>query len=367
MGTHNWEVKFDSDSYYNDSSASGTFEVLWIDVPDIVYPGIENHNSIVFLSNFDDISGYLTLKIDDKEYAMEFVKNGTVIYLDNLEYRVHDYEIVLNDDELGSLTQRGSFEVRYYFEMEINGGNPVYAGIPFAVKVKAAKDATGNVTIDVGGKRYIQNIVNGSAEFDIDGLAIGNYTLVVDYPGNEVFPHLNITQNLTVNDYKIIVNYTNEESDIIKSVSLTLPDDARGNLVIYNQTGIIDNVTLVNGVARYEFTMEFGKNYSGYIIYDGRDYNVERLDYNFNLTAIVDVNDTLVIGENASLSVDMFGISGNITVYVNGVEFEPEALVSGKINVTIPSTKMHLGENIVTLKYEGDDLDYNPLIQMNML
>ncbi len=132
------------------------------------------------------------------------------------------------------------------------------------------------------------------------------------------------------------------------------------NLVIYNQTGIIDNVTLVNGVARYEFTMEFGKNYSGYIIYDGRDYNVECLDYNFNLTAIVDVNDTLVIGENASLSVDMFGISGNITVYVNGVEFEPEALVSGKINVTIPSTKMHLGENIVTLKYEDDDLDYNP-------
>lgn len=361
LGTHSWEVKFDSDSYYKDSSASGTFEVLWIDVPDIVYPGIENHNSIVFLCNFEDISGYLSLKIDGEEYALEFVKNGTVIYLDDLEYGDHEYEIVLNEDKFGSLTKRGSFKVGYYFDVEVNGGNPVYAGIPFAVKVKTAKDATGNVTIDVGGKSYTKNIVNGSAEFDIGGLAIGNYTLAVNYLGNEVFPSQNITQNLTVNDYRITVGYINEESGIIKYVSLTLPSNANGNLVIYNQTGVMDTVPLENGSARYEFTnMEFGKNYSGYILYDGVDYDVERLDYNFNLNTIVDVNDTLVIGENATLSVDMFGIAGNITVYVNNVSLKNETLVNGKINVTIPSASMHLGNNIVTLRYEGSDLDYNP-------
>lgn len=362
LGTHNWEVKFDSDSYYKDSSASGTFEVLWIDVPDIVYPGIENHNSIVFLSNFDDISGYLSLKIDGEEYALEFVKNGTVIYLDDLEYGVHGYELILVEDKFGSLTKHGSFEVGYYFDMEINRGNPVNAGIPFAVDVKVAKDATGNVTIEINGKRYTQSIANGSAKFDFDGLTPGNYTLAVNYSGDGFFPSQNITRNLTVNGYKIVVEYINAESDIIKSVSLTLPDDASGNLVIYNQTGIIYTVPLGNGFAGYEFNnMEFGKNYSGYIIYDGEDYDVERLDYNFNLTAIVDVNDT-IIGENASLSVDMFGIAGSITVYVNGNEFKTEELVSGKINVTIPSTNLYLGENIVTLKYEGSDLDYDPFV-----
>lgn len=365
IGTHTWEVTLTDDSYYNDLSLNGSFEVVWYKMPATVKIGAD----YISLDFGDDATGYVSLKIDNEDYAMEFLEDGYVkIMLDGLSEGSHTYEIAYSGDaNHEKFNKSGSFNavVNFYFDNLDYDDFYSYSN-PFIIEIRISDDATGNITINVDGTtNYTQKIVGGAVKFEIP-LGIGKHTVVAKYLGDDKYRPCEISTIFEITGYRI--QYDFGDGDEIESVSLGLPSNATGNLTIrscywdddygYQLGELIASIPLVNGNAYYSFKDNLRVE-SGMICvyYDGDDYEVEKMYLDdFFKGPIVEVSDSLVMGENGTVEINVGNATGNIIIYINNEEFKTVEIVNGKINVTIPAAKFNLDNNIITFKYSGDDL-----------
>lgn len=65
---------------------------------------------------------------------------------------------------------------------ESNG--PIDSGEDLNIVVNLPDDATGNVDIVIGGKKYTSPVNAGKAIFNIPGLAAGKYNIIAYYSGD---------------------------------------------------------------------------------------------------------------------------------------------------------------------------------------
>ena len=91
-------------------------------------------------------------------------------------------------------------------------------------------DATGSVSIVVGGKTYTAPINNGKATLDVSGLAKGTYTVTASYPGNDKYASKSNTTSFNVKaldpSVKIADDTVKQDSDLV----VELPKDATGTV-----------------------------------------------------------------------------------------------------------------------------------------
>ncbi|MCF0226839.1 MAG: Ig-like domain repeat protein, partial [Methanobrevibacter sp.] len=83
--------------------------------------------------------------------------------------------------------------------------------------IEMPKDINGNVTVTVGGKDYIVDIVNGSGVLVLSGLPAGEYTVVVYFDGNEYYAN-NTASTVFKISKKPDVKPGNDTNDKIKNV-----------------------------------------------------------------------------------------------------------------------------------------------------
>ncbi len=369
LGTHTWRVDLTGDSYYNDASLSGSFEVIWYKLPETIIIGAD----LIFLDfNDDSATGYASLKIDGKDYAMVFLEGGCVrIYTDDIPVGMHTYEFMYSGDaNHEKFTKSGSFNavMNFYFPSLMEGETYTYSN-PFGIDLGIDSDATGNVVISIDGTNYTQEIINGSVRFEVP-LAMGTHTVVARYLGDDKHSPCEISVEFTIDGYAFKVNSIYEDEDpMTESVSLSLPSDATGNMTItqyywdddYNMIiqGQIASVPLTDGYAFYSFRDNLRLDCRNVIVrYEGEDYEVEAIYLeDIICRPIIEVSDNLNIGENGTVEINVGNATGNVIIFINGEEFKMEALSNGKINVTIPADKFKLGENSIGFKYVGTDLD----------
>lgn len=375
IGTHTWKVTYHGSSYYSDASAEGTFEVVWIAIPEVVIDG--KTTVACYLDN--DATGYISLSIDGKDYAMEFVEDGYASFkLSNLTLGEHTYEFIYSGDaNHEKLTKTGSFNSTMYFEMNdwLDYDDMSAYMESYPVSFELPSDATGTITLTVGDKTYTEEVVNGAASFEITDLGLGQYELVARYSGDDKYPEKEISKKFEIIGYEIDVDYSDEdELENFISVSITLPSDATGSLVLYKENGYDEEtgeqlweefkrVGLENGKAKIlasDLILPFG-SYDFRVVYEGDEsYVVEYKDVYLSLKPTINVTESVNLGENATINIDLGDATGNIDIYINGDEFKTVELENGKVNVDVPADKLTKEENIVTFKYDGEELDYNP-------
>ena len=369
---HTWKIQFeDSSRYFKNASQTGTFEVTWIEVPEEV----NNGESYIRMDIFDEnATGYLTLEIDGKEYSTEFVNNGyAFIELDGLSLGQHSYKVTYSGDKkYGELTKSGKFNVVQLFfftnlENDYENIIPLSDFYPFYMRL--ANDTTGTVTVTVGGKTYTAEVKEGFAEINATGLGLGEYTIVAKYSGDGKYPAKEIKNNFTIKGYSIIAenDYENDELIFIK---LILPDDAKGNLTVYTAyyddwdleyhildllktTSVKNGVAIING-SDIKSLLKYGHYYLKAVYY-GEDYDVESLIEILYYSPKVNVTESVFIGEDGKISVDLGNATGNITIYLNNEKYTTSELKNGKISEVIPAFKLTLSENVIRLEYSGAD------------
>ncbi len=342
----------DMDGYYNQSSASGKITVELRGMPEEI-----SGNEPVWIPVGEN-EGYVVLKIDGRNFDTQLV-NGESVNFDTYDIigGVHTYEIELYDkNNVKIASKSGSFNMTYVFYTNIE--NPQYPLVrEFELEVTVPKDANGTVLVSVNGTNYTAMPDKGTARIVITNLKEGENNVTVSLVGDKKYPPRQIKQVINCVGYGFNVQM---DDYALYYISLQLPEDATGNITAYEiKLGSIKiiSVKLENGYARINGT-EFGFGFHQIVVkYENGGYVVEDKEIRFRNIAKVEVDTEIVVGQNASISVEM-NATGNVTVsklYESG-DFEIITVipfVNGKAqgNITLPIGSYHIG-----LEYQGVDV-----------
>ena len=214
-------------------------------------------------------------------------------------------------------------------------------------------NAQGNLTVNVAGKTYSNELINGQTSITIDKLSPGDYEAIVTYSGDRQYNKANRTFSIEIPKFKIDLNEVITTENVVSRISVSLPDDATGNL------------TLSVGTKKYTQTVNKGNaviivddlpegNYSATLTYSG-DNNYESVSKSVNIhptKILVTLDDTNVFVESGSqpkVSVKLdANATGRFTVSVDSEEY------SSDISEELIISSLGPGNYTGTLTYSGD-------------
>ncbi len=288
FGKHDVRFEYLNGSYFKPSTAYDSFNVSYIvcQVPDYVYIGKSYGSaSTVLVLLSDDATGEVKLIIDGVENSTQQVEDGSAIFgLSNLSYGNHTIALVYQNGNYPSVTKTYDVVAKYPYFFEfgdlIYGSGDAYSEMP--------EGATGVLTATIDGKQFSAAIDDkGIARFNITGIPAGEYEVTITYSGDDTYPADSSTFNITI-EYRFVDNF--EYDDVIyvgdlanKIISLILPDNATGKLVVYwdeEDLTELASKNLVNGKAQISLEEVFDginavdRSFDLEIRYVGEDYKV---------------------------------------------------------------------------------------------
>jgi len=227
----------------------------------------------------------------------------------------------------------------------------------------------GTVTINVGGRNYTANVVNGIAKINITAPnSAGTYNYNVFYNGDGTFNKQNTTftlyvnnkfVNITVNDINVNVGKT-----IIIPVTVKIVDVlASSGSVTITVDGRNYSANVVNGVANVEIIApSISNNYDMIVYYNGQGVNGTKLAHMTvnKISVNLDTNKDIIvnIGENFTVNVNVTSNesivnNGTITVNFNDEDYVVN-LVNGKASVSINAPLA--GKYTLVISYNGGNI-----------
>jgi hypothetical protein len=193
------------------------------------------------IDNEGNVSAYDSYYLPSFELAVTAV-NGTC---DESKVKVENglatAYYTLTDLNGGSLT--GSFEgisvaINFKFiksspEMTINVGNITF-GSSAEINVILDSSVTGDLIVKVGDVTQTKH-TSDSTTFIIPNLSVGNYTVEVNYTGNEIYDSVVSTAKFSVNKIPSDINISCGEIEVDKDVIFTfnVSDGATGIIEVY--------------------------------------------------------------------------------------------------------------------------------------
>lgn len=360
LGAHTLTLNYTGDGYFEPKVMSYDFNVskYVVDIPDTMY---YNNGDCIRVKLPQGATGTLIIYADGKKVKEYDVAD---IYEDLDEYGLLIYCHV---DSLN--LPLGSHNIRVYYKgnkapidvtkkitldykMQIYVGELIY-GRENYVEFKLPDDSKGSVNVTIDGKPAKYKVTeDGYYEVNVTEY-LGDHVLTVEYSGDSKYNHplkVNETFSVASNiDYESYVTYNSQGND----VSLVLPDDAKGNLVVEVDGEVYAKKAFKNGRAAISFdTLNMGY-YNVRVYYDGDDYYVE------NRTFDLSVNFNILVSSQEILfneSVDVYlklpsYINGTLTVSCNGKESSVR-MVDGYAKVSLLG--LNLGENEYSANFVED-------------
>lgn len=222
-----------------------------------------------------------TLKANDNEF--DYVYKEAYIELKNLSPGNHSVEVIYSGDDKYPRTNKVA-EVLIDYRMTAGATDIIYGEEGHFYLTLPEDITSGDIIATINGEPYEVNYENGAYRLDLIGLDVGNYTVSITYTGDKKYVHKTVNETFCVfgeikrtSDNSYDAYHWGDEND---SISIILPDDAKGSLVL-NITDFNTNtvssieIPLVNGKASYNITQLGLGYYRINYAYSGNDYQVK--------------------------------------------------------------------------------------------
>ena len=177
------------------------------------------------------VTGNVTLVVDGVTYELNITEDGKAsVTVSGLPAGLKDVYVRYNGDILYRPSENSTVFNVLKLTPPIGIDSPdITVGEDGVITVTVPSDATGTITIEIDGKTYTQDIVNGTAVFIVPGLSEGTHDIRAYYSGDDRYLPVNATGSINVNPVK--GNDTNENATDIGEVhnGIALSQYATGN------------------------------------------------------------------------------------------------------------------------------------------
>ena len=292
-------------------------------------------------------------------YSLIFFNGTTVINITNITAGEHNITVIYSGDENHTNTTiNTTIKVKQAITPIDISVADINVGDVATIVVTVNDDVTGDITIEIDGKRYTQPIVDGKATFTVENLTAGEKSVFAMYEGDEYYAPNHASESFKVSKLPSEVTATIEDTKVGDNVTITVkvPSDATGQVLI-DIDGVGYYVNVTDGTGSIEIPRIPSGVYEVGLTYTGDDkylpsvttvkFTVSKLK-----TPINAAGDEIEEGEEATIVVRVpEDATGTITITVNGEKYTKE-VENGKAVFVIPG--LVKGDWDVQAEYSGD-------------
>ena len=315
-GTYNVTATYDGDNKFLGSNITSTISVAKYDSVVIVSAGDikVGENATIIVAVPSDASGNVTIKINGIVQDPAIVSGGQAVFIiPNLSNGTYEIIATYNGDaKYLNSTGNGAFKVS---KVDINPDIDSTSVLDNKtnVTVIVPSDATGNITIIVGANEYTAPIDDGKAVINLSDVCDGTNITII-YDGDDKYNGFNETAVVTDKGIRInpSVSVISDKDKYLAGetvvITITVPEDASGNVTIKINGAIIATENIADGKVIYNYTVPTSGEFNVEVIYNGdlkyakasntTSFNASKV----NSTVLIEVNSTTV-GESVIIVV----------------------------------------------------------------
>ena len=218
----------------------------------------------------------------------------------------------------------------------VYGENPI---VNINLTSVAGVNVTGDVVLTISGKKYIVNVVNGLAVFEIpEMLDAGEYHIDVSYLGSEKYNAADGAADFTVAKKEITMNVTIDKDYRDITVNVNLSEKLDGNLtVLVNNTPY--TLSYTNGTGSLIFKNLTYGNYTISAVFTKDNYQTVNVSENVEINSIKTVleaeNVVMYYKDGTRFAVVLKDINGNplanmdVIISINGRNYVKQSDENG--------------------------------------
>ena len=382
-GKYTATLYFHGNENYNSTTASSNFTVsrypvlLNVNVDDI---NVGENPLVNFIFN-ETVNGNVTVTVwpvgqDIRTGFSAMAENGTGSF--TIPYVFFSTPYLYSSEEF----KAGNYSVMVEFKGNEHY-NPVNASSNFTVfklnpiinvifnnddktiTLTPPADITGNVELIVGGKSYLAG--STPATFDLSGLASGNYTYTVSYPGDDRYNPYSASANITLTrqEVNVMVGVENITYGDSQNVTATVPEGATGDVefVLYRNNVSVWNTSSKpqSGVATCMIpdldagTYTLKSSYTG----DSRYERSELVEKTFRVNPNINIQPRVKIGDDGKIVIEVGKVRGNISVYIDDELDGSKPIKGNNFTYYLATEDYTVGDHNLTFEYSGEDMDEN--------
>ena len=201
-GTYAFAAVWAGDDNYNIVTENGDFKVNKIDSSVVVnVNNIKVGEELTITVNVpSDATGDVTVSVDGKEYKVAIENGKAVKTISGL--KADDYTVTVKyagDNNYNEANADAEFSVSKISDYNMDISVPeIKEGVNSTIGVDLPKDATGTVTVEIDGKKYTANVIDGTANVIVSGLSAGDYNITTVYSGDAKYDSMTKKGNVTV-------------------------------------------------------------------------------------------------------------------------------------------------------------------------
>ena len=201
-GTYAFAAAWAGNDNYNIVTENGDFKVNKIDSSVVVnVNNIKVGEELTITVNVpSDATGDVTVSVDGKEYNVAIENGKAVKTISGL--KADDYTVTVKyagDNNYNEATADAEFSVSKISDYNMDISVPeIKEGVNSTISVDLPKDATGTVTVEIDGKKYTANVIDGTANVIVSGLSAGDYNITTVYSGDAKYDSMTKKGNITV-------------------------------------------------------------------------------------------------------------------------------------------------------------------------
>ena len=201
-GTYGFAAAWAGNDNYNAVVENGDFKVNKIDSTvavnaDDIKVG---ENVTVTVNVPTDATGDVIIIVDGVDYTVA-IENGKAVKT-IADLKANDYTVTVKysgDNNYNANQNTTEFSVSKISDYNMNITVPEFKeGVNSTINVVLPKDATGTVTVEIDGKKYTANVIDGTANVIVSGLSAGDYNITTVYSGDAKYDSMTKKGNITV-------------------------------------------------------------------------------------------------------------------------------------------------------------------------